>query len=299
MINTIQIKQEQLTNGYFKVGSGEEKILIMGSCRVCPYVEYFHQWNIRNGNRFTIYSLDPFNFNWNIKDERVDYVQSLERWETDERMLDMLKSVDIFIHEYYQNAGMFNVNSNDSSKTIYDFGMSPIKALIPLYGVGITRESARLDICLPNFNDYFILFHDIVAFDLDIRKKAIQDYNVLGKLSEQTKKEMYQISIINITKFYNVCDRSSIPEMKEYFKENITTTRFWHSYNHVTKYFTLAMFWFLNDKYLNLNLSSEFWEQISKDDLFDNSFTPLSEFDVELFGYDWGENIVALRNKLF
>ncbi len=239
----------------------------MGSCRVAPYVEYLHQWNIRNNNRFTIYSLDPFNWNWNDKDERTDYQVALLKLETDERLLSMLKSIDIFIHEYYQNSGMFNVNKEDN-KTIYDFGMKP-----------------KIDVCIPNFNDYFILFKDIVSFDIEIRKKAIQDINVIGKLSEQLQKEIFDLSQKNLLKFYTVCQKSDIPEMEYILVGNGINNRFWHSYNHIAKPFSKSIFDILCEKYLKISLPNNFYDD--KEDMFANSFTPLTEYDIKWYGYSW------------
>lgn len=286
MINTVSIKSEQLTNGYFQDGSGEEKILLMGSCRVAPYLNYFHKWNEQNCNRFTIYSLDPFNFNWNVKDERTDFETALSKWETDERMLSMLKSVNIFIHEFYQNAGMFNTDRN-KGKTIYDFGLSPSSNLIPVYdGSKRHREMRKMDICLPNFNDYFILFKDIVTFDLEIRKKVMQDINVTGKISGRTLNEMYLLSQKGIDKFYEVCRKSDIPEMEDFFEANFIQKRLFHTYNHVSKHFTLKMFSLINEKFLGLELDDGFWYSVQQD-MFANNFTPLTKYDIEFYGYEW------------
>lgn len=279
MISTLSIKQAQLTSGYFTVGSGKEVILIMGSCRVAPYINYLNDWNA--SNRFTIHSLDPFNFNWDINDERVDFEEALVKWETDEGLLKMIKSVDYFIHEYYANAGMFNV-FKEREKTIYQFGMNP-----------------RMDICLPNFNDYFILFTDIVAFDPELRKKAVQDFNVIGKLSEQTQKDIREISQKNLQKFYDVCRMSSFPDFVDYFKQNFRTKRMWYTYNHVSKNFTLAMFAFLNDNYLKLIFTDEYWYEISKQDMFASGYiTPVTEYDLMAYGYKWGEEIGSLKEKI-
>lgn len=279
MINTINIKQQQLNNGFFTVGSGKEVVLIMGSCRVLNFVNYLNEWNEANGNPYTIHSIDPFNFNWNIHEERVDYEKELIKWEQDKRMLDMIASVDIFIHEFYANAGMFNV-FRDSNKTIYDFGMK-----------------TKMDICIPNWNDYFVLAGDIVSFDLVIRKKAIQDYNVLGKLSDQTKKEILILSLKNYNKFYDVCDKSNFPEMIGYFKENYLAKRLFWSYNHTSKVFTLALWKYMNDKCLHLDLSKGF--NPDHEDVFANNYTKLTELDIELYGYEWGEEIIQLKDKLF
>ncbi len=273
MINTISIKRDQLTNTYFQSGSGNEKVLIMGSCRVAPYVEYLDKWNEVNGNRFTIYSIDPFNHNWNHNDERVDYESELLKLETDERLLSMLKSVDIFIHEYYQNAGLFNVNKS-AEKNIYQFGLSP-----------------KIDVCIPNFNDVFILFKDIVTFDVDIRKKVMQDINVIGRIADQTLNEMYEISQKGLNKFYDVCSKSDIPEMKEFFEQRFTKERLFWTYNHVAKGFTLKMFSLIDEKYLHLGLDDGFWFSIYNEDMFANNYTHLTEYDVRFYGYSWGEEI--------
>lgn len=287
MISTLQIKQQQLMEGYFTVGSGSEVILVMGSCRVCPYVQYLHDWNEANGNRFTIHSIDPFNWNWNINDDRVEYSAKLKELETDERLLSMLKSVNIFIHEYYANAGMFNVHKEgiqikDSAiKNIYKFGMKP-----------------QIDICIPNWNDYFILFGDIVSFDLGIRKKAIQDYNVIGKLTEQTKSEIFEISQKNLLKFYDVCKKSDLPVMQYYFEKYFRQKRMWWTYNHVSKNFTIAIFRFMNEKFLFLDLSKGFDE--NHVDMFGNNFTKLTEYDIMSYNYTWEkETIIEFKEKIF
>jgi len=279
MINTLQIKQQQLAKGFFTIGSGPEVILVMGSCRVINFVTYLSEWNEANGNRFTIHSIDPFSWNWDEKEERTDYAKVLLELEHHEGLLSMLKSVDILIHEYYANAGMFNCKV-PSDKNIYQFGMNP-----------------QIDICLPNFNDCFILFSDLVSFDADLRKKAIADYNVIGKLSEQTKDEIFKKSQFGIEKFYYVCRGSDVPEMQDYFAENFKKQRLFWTYNHTSKWFTLAIFNFINGKFLHLDLSNGFNKD--HEDMFANNYTKLTEYDIEMYGYDWGEEIIPLKDKLF
>lgn len=274
MINTLNIKQAQLKDGFYKVGSGPEKVFIMGSCRVTPYVNYFNEWNQKNGNRFTIFTLDPFNWHWDLKDNRVDYDYAIKAMEYHSGLLGMLGSVNTFIHEYYQNAGMFNCEK--SGKNIYQFGLT-----------------ACTDICIPNFNDLFILYSDIVAFDLEVRKKAVQDYAVIGKLSEKTDLQIFDIALNNILKFYGVCDKSDFPEMGQYFKDNFLNKRlFWNS-NHVSKHFTLAVFKFMNDKFMHLELTDSFLKSIQQD-MFANNYTYLTSYDVQRFGYEWGEGLKPL-----
>ena len=279
--NTINIKQQQLQNGFFQTGTGNQRILILGSCRVAPYVDYFNKWNEQNGNRFTIYSLDPFNWSWDANDNRIDREAKILSLETYEPLLSMLSSVDIFIHEYYANFGMFNC-SKTSEKNIYQFGMQP-----------------KIDVTIPNFNDFFILFGDIVQFDTEIRKMAIQDYNVTGKLSQSTIDAVLKIREANLEKFYQICRKSDIPEMEYYFKLShaYKKIRFFWNFNHVTKEFTCYVFKVMNDKFFGFNFTNEFYHEIYKHDMFANNYTYLTEYDVET-GFEWQEEVKQLREKL-
>lgn len=265
MINTLNIKEQQLAQGYYKVGSGSKNILVMGSCRVVNYVTYLKEWNEANGNPFTIYSIDPFSWNWDIKGERTNFDEEIAKQESNTKLIDMIYLVDIFIHEYYQNAGMFNCDKG-ASKNIYQFGMRP-----------------DVDVCIPNFNDLFILYNDIIAFDMELKRKVNQDINSFGKISTEVKLELYEKSQSELDKFYSICDKSSLPEFKEYFKKNFMYFRLWWTCNHVSKWFTLAMFELINDKYLHLDLSKGF----NRDhvDIFANNITEITDLDKEWYGY--------------
>lgn len=274
MTNTVQIKKQQLSKGFFTIGNGPEVVLIMGSCRVVNYITYLHGYD---KNRFTIHSIDPFNFNWDAKDNRVDYVKAIEAMENHTALLKMLASVNVFIHEYYANFGMFNCDRN-AEKNIYQFCMSP-----------------AVDVCIPNFNDVFILFGDIVTFDNDLRKMAIQDYLVTDKLSDQTELMIIEKSESNLAKFYEICLKSDLPELMPMFKEWHLRVRMYWTYNHVSKFFTLAVMKLMNEKYLNLPglVLDE-----THEDIFANNYTYLTEYDRKR-GYDWDEEVKPLRNKLF
>ena len=264
MINTVNIKQAQLRDGFFKTGTGPDIIFIMGSCRVCHYVNYFADMP-----QFTVYSIDPFNWNWDAEDNRVDYATALQRMESHEGLLLMMKSCKIFVHEYYANAGMFNVMMD--GKNIYDHGMNP----------------TVLDICIPNFNDLFILYKDIVTFDSDMRKLAAQDMNVLGRLSYQTQDAIREISNRNIQKFYTICELSDVPEMGKYFAENYRKMRLFWNYNHVTKYFTLAVFSMINIRFFSNTLTVN----LSHEDIFANNYTHLTEYD----DFEWAEQKINFK----
>lgn len=270
MINTLNIKEQQLVNGFYQVGSGSKNILIMGSCRVVNYVTYLKEWNEANGNPFTIFSIDPFSWNWNIKGERTNYEEEIEKQQRNEKLLTMLQSVHIFIHEYYQNAGMFNCDKK-SVLNIYQFGIAP-----------------EIDVCIPNFNDLFILFNDVVDFDVNLKRKVNQDINSFGKISTEVKLELFNKSQSELNKFYSICDKSDVPEFKEYFANTFKRQRLWWTCNHVSKYFTIGMFEIINDKFLHLDLSKGF--NRDHHDLFANNITKMTEYDVEWYGYNFEIN---------
>lgn len=138
MIGTIETKKAQLTHGYYRTGDGPEKLLLTGSCRSIPYLNYLDIWNNRHG-RFTVTFIDPFYWNWNQQDEMVPYEPVINSLETNRVILDLLASTNIYIHEFYRNYGMFN-SSRDNPKNIYQFGLNP-----------------QLEVCIPNFADYYVL----------------------------------------------------------------------------------------------------------------------------------------------
>jgi len=282
-IETWDIQQQQISDkGYFSVGTGSEVIFIMGSCRSVPYLNYLYLWNEQNGNRFTVCFADPFTFHWTKDGERVNYEEKLIELESNESLLAMLKSCKIFLHEYYENAGMFNV-SKDKEKNIYQFGINP-----------------EITISIPAFNDIFILTADIVNFDTAIKYKATQDYNVFGKLSAQTLQDIAEVRERNLEKFYANCAKTSFPEFAAIFKENYKKMRFFWNSNHIAKKYTLHIFYILAGKFLKLSASSKFIEEISKHDMYANNYTYLTEYDE---GYSWTidgvpEEIKLLKEKL-
>lgn len=274
MINTIETKDQQLKYGYYKIGEGAENMLILGSCRAVPYLTYFNDWN-KIHNRFTIYFIDPFNWCWDMDGKRVDYDAKLAECEKNTNISDMLSKIDIFIHEHYVNAGMFNV-SKFCQKNIFNYGLNP-----------------KLDIELPNYNDIFVLTREIVSFDMAIRKMAIQDYNVIGKLSESTLIEIEKIRQKNLQKFYDICSKTSFPEFAEIFATQYKDERFFWTFNHVSRKFNVTLFKMMCSKYLGIDLTGY---AITKEDMFANNYTHLCEYDD---GYKWNEDIKPLKDILY
>lgn len=242
MISTIETKEAQLANGYYQSGTGPQQILILGSCRTIPYLSYLMRYN-EGKNQFTIRRIDPCD--WTV--ENVD----LTTLEKDGRILSVLKSCDIFIHEHLESYGMFNT-ATLSEKNIYQFGMNP-----------------EMDISIPNFHDHMVLENDYTAYGVPIP----DDYVTRGGFE--------------IEKFCNVCKRTSFPEMADYFLSNWRTTRFFWRPNHTSAAFTLYIFRLMNDKFLHLDLTDEFWAGAVTEDLFREPCTQVTERDRSAYSITW------------
>jgi hypothetical protein len=279
MITTCDLQRDLAK--VFRVGnpSSKEVILILGSCRIVAYVNYLDIWNRTIGNnRFLIYALDPFNYNWDSRGNRLNLEEIICKLESNANLLSILASTKIFIHEYFSHFGMFNVDKN-LPKHIYQFGMNP-----------------AMDITLPNFHDVFILFNDHVKFPPFKEKAAV----LKGNLDSNTQEEITEKSRDNIHRFLNVCSKTDFPNMADYFMSHWQKERMFWTFNHVSRNFTLPLWRFLNEQFLNLPETDQFKRDCEGIDICANPFTPICQYDVQHYGIQWKEPAVdfASFNKL-
>lgn len=269
MITTLDLKGGPVYSLYSE-GPAKESVLIVGSCRAVPYLNYLHRYNEMAGKPFTIQFIEPWNFHWAADGSLQDFDAAILAAESDQRVLTALRDATIFIHEHYENAGMFNT-STKTEKNIYQFGMQP-----------------RLNITIPNFHDKWVLGLEQVQFDHDLRNRLA----VHGRVTEELFHEMKETGLEEVSKFLSVCAMSDFPEMGEYFHNHWRNQRMFAKGNHVSKEFTLPLFRWMNEKYLHLPLSSDFWYQASQEDLFANDITPITQFDIDAYGLTWPEPVV-------
>lgn len=222
-------------------GEPKETILIVGSCRCVAFINYLNRYNDSAGKPFRIHAIEPFTFSEAQRD----------KMETDERVLGILKSTTIFLHEHYVSYRMFNT-SRDAAENIYQHGMDP-----------------RLDISIPNFHDHMILENDYIAYG----QTAPENYAELGEAA--------------VKKFCDLCLLTSFPEMYLYFWQNWRTKRLFWRPNHTSAEFTIYLFRRMNEKFLKLDLSEEFWNAASQEDLFRDPHTSVTENDVRNYGLTW------------
>lgn len=272
MIDTVTIKQQMPA---FRTGTGLKTILIVGSCRAVAYLNYLHRYNETHGQPFSIYFIEPHNFHWvnEPSGERlVDLQEQLTLCETDPRILDVLHRADIYIHEHYAAFGMFN-SLRASEKNIWQFGLRP----------GVT------EIALPNFHDHFVLAQEQVQFNAE----GLADFIKSGKVQEEDiVAKIRAYGLADLERFYEVCRKSSFPEFADHFKTCWQHVRFFWTGNHVSKNFTLYLFRQMNDRFLGLQLGGDFWPEACKEDLFAFPNTPVTQYDVDAYGFSWPGMVV-------
>lgn len=274
MIDTINSKPDHYTKGSFSIGTGPEIILVEGSCRVVPYVNYLDYLN-RN-NRFTIHLINVVNFYYDIHDNQVDTNARTTWLENNPQLLTLIRNTKWFIHEHVANFGIVNTDTTQA-KHIYQFGMKP-----------------EVDISLPNFNDIFILFQELMWFDEALRNRAREDMKS-GRLSDGLKATIKARGLSQISRFLEFCRKSSLPEMADLFERTWTVTRYFWSGSHISNAFTIPVFRFMNDRFFHLDAPAPFWERIATEDQYASPASPITIYDIEAYGLKWPQPIELLK----
>lgn len=274
MFNTIDTKPPHFTKGFFSVGSGPTKVLIMGSCRVVPYLSYLHYLNA--DNRFTLRLVNVVNFYFDESDKPVDPTKVLEPFESNPDLLEAIKSTDIFIHEHAENFGMLNTK-RDCPKNIYQFGMN-----------------AKHDLAIPNWNDIHLLFQEYVEFDPEIRRQANFDMVHYGELTDSLRFAIKQRGLDRLEHFLAMCKLSSFPEFGEHFRKTWRNTRYFWTGAHISNEFSMDVFDRIANR-IELKTTDEFWDKVSREDLYAEPHSRITKMDVEAYGLKWPQPVEPLK----
>ncbi len=249
MIDTCNTKASHYIDGGYRVGSGNDVIILLGSCRIMPFANYFNRLN--TDNRFTIFVIYVVNFTTDANDNPTDCEAAIERLKDNQVFREMVWRCKWFIHEHVENYDLLNT-SKESPKSIFQLGLSP-----------------ELNICIPNWNDHFILENDYK----DCGVTLADDYIQRGEAE--------------VEKFCKVCDMSSFPEFATIFRGCWRDIRYFYRPNHTSKFFTLDIFGLMNSKFLRLPLTEEFWNGARTEDLFKEPHTETTKRDIEGYGLQW------------
>jgi hypothetical protein len=275
LLNTVNTARMHYQKGCYTVGSGPVGVIILGSCRVLPYVNYLAYLN--TDNRFTVHLINVVNFSYNEFGQSVDPTESTKRFEFNSGLLEAINGCKWFIHEHTANYGMFNT-AKDGHKSIYDFGMKP-----------------EIDISLPNFNDIFILFQELVDLDSEVKEIAKKDHETIGGLSLTTQEFIKQKGVKRLEYFTDICTKTSLPEMVDIFKANWREVRYWWTGNHISNEFTVAVFRLMESKFLHLGLTEQFWSWCMSWDLYSTPASPITIYDVLNYGINWKQELKPLK----
>ena len=243
-------------NGLFTTGNlnSNEVILIHGSCRVVPYINYL---NFTHDNKYKIIYIRSYN-------------QPTDQ-QNNSQLINILKSINIFIYEHCQNMGDLNTCPLQP-QNIYKLGLSP-----------------QISIHIPQFNDLPILFNDYLTEPFLPTISHLIKSEHPSELSKDSIWKIHQDSQYNINKFIKNCHQTSFPEMAKFFSQNLFTTRLFCTYNHISSQYTLKIWEWINTKYLNIpnwNLPD-----LSLQLMFENTRTPLCKYDLIYRNYQWNEPI--------
>lgn len=265
--NTINTKNGHHTHGFHCVGTGPEVIVILGSCRVLPYFNYLDRLN--TNNRFSVVLVNVVNFSFDAQGNPVNGREFTKQFETNEVLMSVLKRCKWFLHEHICTYGMFNVDK-EQEKHIYQFGMAP-----------------EIDISIPNWNDIFILFQELVDLDTHVRQWTKVDMETWGAISGDLKKHVKEKGESRIQHFLDICAKTSLPEFGRIFQSTWRGNRYWWTGNHISSKFTTAVFQLMNNKFLHLALPDDFISWCLADDAYSTPCSRITKYDREAFGIEW------------
>lgn len=275
MLNTVNTKPPHLVRGFFSVGSGPIKILIIGSCRVLPYVNYLNYLNTEN--RLTINLINVVNFYFDPLQRGFETEQTVATFEGNQELLEMIRGTRFYFHEHIERFGMFN-NNRECGKHIYQFGMKP-----------------EHDVSLPNFNNIYIFFQSFVDLDAAVKNEVKREVDSMGKISPELQHKLRSRGLSDISHFLEICRKTSIPEFADLFERTWRNTRYFWTGSHIAMPFTREVFRLMNDRFLRLNIPQSFWTRVEQEDLYRDPHTPITQYDVDNYQLTWPQPVQPLK----
>jgi len=229
-------------NGLYTVNPRNQGdvVLIHGSCRMIPYVNYINE----STNKYKIIFLRAFG-------------NDLERAESNANLHHILKSVKIFIFEHSQNIGVLNTDASQE-KNIYQIGLNP-----------------DLSIQIPSFNNIFILFNDYFDQSAVSFTTSLIGSHDPDNLSDSQILSIYKDGEQQIQRFVRNCLNTSIPEFADHFLQNYLSTRLFCSFNHTHRNYTHKVWELINDRFLHLYSPTN----LAFMSFYENSQTELHPYD--------------------
>lgn len=243
----------------FRIGSGPIKILILGSCRIMPYVNYIDFLNA--DNRVTLDVINIVNFNWDADGNPVNRDEAVQQQESNPLLLERIRETQWFIHEHAEFYDFLNTDRK-CKKNIYQYGMKP-----------------EIDISIPNWNAPF-LFQDFINCFPELRAEAASG------MTETLQRRIRNLGIANLGRFFFYCATSSVPEIFPVIAKTWMQKRYWWTANHITCLYSALVWRTMNEKFLKLPQVPGFEELENADD-FAATPTRITQYDREAYGLEW------------
>jgi hypothetical protein len=207
----------------------QQNILLIGSCRIMPLLNYLisDEYFGNNYNYLCILVYIPEMVELSIDIINNEY--------TDLR--NQIANSSILFCEYIKNYNYFNTDT------------SLEKNIFQLHSLFETIIS------LPNFQDPCIYSVDIILY-----KNLKEEFHQLIKneitIIEFTKK-IKEIQNSEKDRYYNVIQKSDIPDLLHFVKDNVNCKRIAYVYNHPTNMLFIKMYELIVNKFFNRNVSEQ------------------------------------------
>jgi len=251
---TTNILRADYRRGNFSYGnpSADRKIVLIGSCRIVPLLNFFRVYNSLNGDTFQLKCYNPVEM-WDGPGHEIS--------EGVNRILNghQMGHADYLICEHAQNCGVLNT-VRTSEQNIYD-------------SLGFTAD---VEIRLPNWNFIHIYDAETASYDKEGYGKLPHDERI-ASLRERTanSKEL----------FLSHCRKCSFPEMEQWASDNWLTTRLGWTSNHPSYVIAQKLFDFIAEK-IGITVTPELKRHpLYVNDAYQSTCTVLNTLDYEANGW--------------
>jgi len=199
--------------------NANQNILLLGSCRITPFLNYMLNHDIF-GNNYNYLCVLVYNDQMKALSEDIINNEEIRH--------QICRSKYLFA-EYMLNYNFFNTNrsSNQSIFNIYD--------------------SFEKEIILPNWNNICLYAKDIVKFK-DLKNEfnralcnEIHINDFAQKLKETQEKEL--------ERYYSILRKANFPDLIDYVNSIVKTYRIAHTLNHPTNLLFIQLYRLVIEKY--------------------------------------------------
>lgn len=235
-----------------KVGEpgADVQVLIVGSCRALPYLNYLLAYN-RAAKRNVFYTgyINPADLRTTTDHKPQDPLQAAERLLATPSVKKFLSGVEVLLCEHVENYGVLNTCERS-------------------VGVRAHLHAHTKTFMIPNWNAMGVLRDDILA---------------LGGNPEHQR----EVAKASLEKFYRHCALSTFPEMAIAFDAAWKDERWFWTHNHIARPFTEFIFsqWLLKMGLDQLPSDALAWTRSF--DLFATPCTQVCQQDVDVLGLRW------------